>query len=134
MSARPDTSRRADQPSESPESLPLNFVDFYDIVIARWRLLIPALAFSLAIALVYVLVAPTRYSASLSLLVDPRERAPVGVEAQPVPQNPDPALVESQMRVLTSKAVLRRVVVSVDVVDDPEFRPVLIGRFVAAVG
>jgi succinoglycan biosynthesis transport protein ExoP len=134
MSARPDTSRRADQPSESPESLPLNFVDFYDIVIARWRLLIPALAFSLAIALVYVLVAPTRYSASLSLLVDPRERAPVGVEAQPVPQNPDPALVESQMRVLTSKAVLRRVVESEDLVDDPEFRPGLIGRFVAAVG
>jgi succinoglycan biosynthesis transport protein ExoP len=134
MSARPDTSRRADQPSESPESLPLNFVDFYDIVIARWRLLIPTLAFSLAIALVYVLVAPTRYTASLSLLVDPRERVPVGVEAQPMPQNPDPALVESQMRVLTSKAVLRRVVESEDLVDDPEFRPGLIGRFVAALG
>jgi succinoglycan biosynthesis transport protein ExoP len=134
MSARPDTSRRADQTGESPESLPLNFVDFYDIVIARWRLLIPALAFALAIALVYVLIAPTRYTASLSLLVDPRERVPVGVDAQPMPQTPDPALVESQMRVLSSKAVLRRVVESEDLVADPEFKPGLIGRFVAAVG
>ena len=67
-----------------------------------------------AIALIYVIVAPTRYTASLSLLVDPRDRVPVGVEAQAMPQNPDPALVESQMRVLTSKAVLRQVVESED--------------------
>lgn len=132
MSARPDTSLRADQPSQPPQSLRLNFVDFYDIVVGRWRLLLPALAFSLAIALLYVIVAPTRYTASLSILVDPRERVPVGVEAQSYPQNPDLALVESQMRVLTSKAVLRRVVESENLLDDPDFRPGLIGRMIGA--
>ena len=134
MSARSDTSLRADRPSQPPESLRLNFVDFYDIVVGRWRLLFPALAFSLAVALLYVIVAPTRYTASLSILVDPRERAPVGLEAQPYPQNPDLALVESQMRVLTSKAVLRRVVESEGLVDDPDFSPGSIRRMIGALG
>jgi uncharacterized protein involved in exopolysaccharide biosynthesis len=127
-------SLRADRPSEPPESLPLNFVDFYEIVIKRWRLLFPALAFAFAIALIYVVGAPTRYTASLSILVDPRDRVPAGVEAQPMPQNPDPALIESQMRVLASKAVLRRVVETEDLVDDPDFKPGLIRRIIAMPG
>lgn len=134
MSARSEMSIRADRPSEPPESLPLNFVDFYEIVMKRWRLLFPALAFSLAIALTYILLAPTRYTASLSILVDPRERVPAGVEAQVMPQNPDPALVESQMRVLTSKAVLRKVVEAEGLVDDPDFKPGLIRRMIDALG
>jgi uncharacterized protein involved in exopolysaccharide biosynthesis len=134
MGARSNISPSADQLREPPGSLPLNFVDFYEIVVGRWRLLLPALAFSLAIALVYVIVAPTRYAADMSILVDPRERVPVGIDAQAVPQNPDVALVESQMRLLTSMAVLRRVVESEHLVDDPDFKPGLVGRIIAALG
>jgi uncharacterized protein involved in exopolysaccharide biosynthesis len=134
MSARSEMSLRTDPAAETSERLPLNFVDFYEIVIRRWRLLFPAMAFALALALIYVVAAPTRYTASLSILVDPRERVPAGVEAQAMPQNPDPALVESQMRVLTSKAVLRRVVESEGYIDDPDFKPGLIRKLIDAVG
>ena len=63
----------------------------------------------------------------MSILVDPRERVPVGLDAQPMPQNPDIALVESEMRILTSSAVLRRVAEAQNLADDPEFRPGLVG-------
>ncbi|MGA2493289.1 MAG: exopolysaccharide transport family protein, partial [Roseiarcus sp.] len=98
----------------------------------RLRLLLPCLAIAGAIALAYIALAPSRYAATMSILVDPRERVPVGLDAQPMPQTPDIALVESEMSILTSRAVLRRVAEAQDLVDDPEFRPGLIGLFVGS--
>ena len=102
------------------------------IAARRLRLLLPCLAIAGAIALAYIVVTPGRYAATMSILVDPRERVPVGLDAQPMPQTPDIALVESEMSILTSRAVLRRVAEAQDLVDDPEFRPGLIGLFVGS--
>ena len=95
-------------------------------------MLLPCLAIAAAIALAYVALTPSRYAATMSILVDPRERVPVGLDVQPMPQTPDMALVESEMSILTSRAVLRRVVKAQDLVDDPEFRPGLIGLLVGS--
>jgi uncharacterized protein involved in exopolysaccharide biosynthesis/Mrp family chromosome partitioning ATPase len=95
-------------------------------------LLAPCLAIAGAIALAYIALTPSRYAATMSILVDPRERVPVGIDAQPMPQTPDIALVESEMSILTSRAVLRRVAQAQDLGDDPEFRPGLIGLFVGS--
>jgi len=100
------------------------------IAARRLRLLLPCLAIAGAIAIAYIALTPSRYAATLSILVDPRERVPVGLDAQPMPQTPDIALVESEMSILTSRAVLRRVAEAQNLVDDPEFRPGLIGLFV----
>jgi len=100
------------------------------IAARRLRLLLPCLAIAGAIALVYIALTPTRYAATMSILVDPRERVPVGLDAQPMPQTPDIALVESEMSILASRAVLRRVVEAQNLADDPEFRPGLVGLFV----
>ena len=97
------------------------------IAARRLRLFLPCLAIAGSIALAYVALTPTRYAATMSILVDPRERVPVGLDAQPMPQTPDVALVESEMSILTSRAVLRRVVKAQDLAEDPEFRPGLIG-------
>ena len=78
------------------------------IAARRLRLLLLCLAIAGAIALAYVALTPCRYGATMSILVEAREPTPVGVEAQPMPQNPDIALVESEMRILASSAVLRR--------------------------
>jgi polysaccharide biosynthesis transport protein len=83
--------------------------DFYRVVASRLKLLAPCMAIALGAAAAYIVLTPTTYTATMSILVDPRERVPVGVEAPPMPQNPDPALVESQMRLLTSRPVLRKV-------------------------
>ena len=96
----------------------------------RLRLLAPCLAIAGALALAYIGLTPTRYAATMSILFDPRERAPVGLDAQPTPQIPDVALVESETSVLASRAVLRRLAHAQDLADDPEFRPGLIGLLV----
>ena len=96
----------------------------------RLRLLLPCLAIAGAIALAYIALTPSRYAATMSILVDPRERVPVGLDVQPMPQTPDIALVESEMSILTSRAVLRRVAAAQNLADDPEFRPGLLGLFV----
>jgi succinoglycan biosynthesis transport protein ExoP len=98
----------------------------------RLRLLLPCLAIAGAIALAYIALAPSRYAATMSILVDPRERVPVGLDAQAMPQTPDIALVESEMSILTSRTVLRRVAEVQNLVDDPEFRPGLIGLLVGS--
>jgi len=102
------------------------------IAARRLRLLLPCLAIAGAIALAYIALTPSRYAATMSILVDPRERVPVGLDAQSMPQTPDIALVESEMSILTSRAVLRRVAEAQTLVDDPEFRPSLIGLFVGS--
>ncbi|MFT4096955.1 MAG: exopolysaccharide transport family protein [Rhodoblastus sp.] len=79
-------------------------------VFSRLGLLLPCLALTLGLAIAYALFAPTTYTATMSLLIDPRERVPAGVDAAPIPQNPDAALVESQMRLMTSLPVLLKVV------------------------
>jgi len=106
--------------------------EFAAIAMRRRRLLAPCMAIAGALCLGYLLFTPTRYTASMSLLVDPRERAPLGVDAAPVPQNPDAALVESQMRILTSKAVLRRIVDSQGLASDPDYAPGLASQIVSA--
>jgi polysaccharide biosynthesis transport protein len=102
------------------------------IAARRLRLLLPCLAIAGAIALVYIALAPSRYAATMSIFVDPRERVPVGLDAQAMPQTPDIALVESEMSILTSRAVLRRVAEAQNLADDPEFRPGLIGLLVGS--
>jgi len=98
------------------------------IAARRLRLLLPCLAIAAALALAYVALTPSRYAATMSILIDPRERVPVGLDVQPMPQTPDIALVESTMSILTSRAVLRRLVKAQDLVDDPEFRPGLLSQ------
>jgi polysaccharide biosynthesis transport protein len=105
--------------------------EFYRIVASRLKLLPLWLALTFAIALAYIFLAPTRYTAAMSILIDPRERVPVGVEAQAMPQNPDAALVESQMRVMTSHAVLRAIVERENLAEDPDFKPGIVGQLIA---
>ena len=101
-------------------------MDVGDLAAALWRrkrLLVPTLALSFGLAGAYLALTPPRYAAEMAILVDTRERAPVGVDAAPVAQNPDPALVEGQMRLITSNEVLRRLIEREQLRFDPDFAP-----------
>jgi len=89
----------------------------------RKRLLLPTLALSFGLAGAYIALTPARYAAEMAILVDTRERAAVGVDAAPISQNPDPALVEGQMRLITSNEVLRRLIEREQLRFDPDFAP-----------
>ncbi len=109
--------------SSADSNMTIDIGDLYSAVVRRWRLLVPALALSASLAGVYILITPARYAATMSFLVDTRERPPIGVDAQPIAQNPDTGLIESQMRLLTSNEVLRRLIADEQLRVDPEFAP-----------
>lgn len=119
---------------ETPPALPgAESMTLRDVAVAlraRLWLLALCLAGTCALAAYYVVSTPFLYRADMAILLDPRERVPVGMEAQAMPQSPDPALIESHMRMLTSRSVLRDVVENEKLLSDSDFawRPGLLSR------
>jgi len=81
-----------------------------------WVAAIPTLA-----ALLYGLLAQPLYTASTQLLIDPRDRRIITNEVTPEGLAPDGgiAVVESQLLVVTSDTVMRRVIAREDLGTDP---------------
>ena len=90
----------------------------------RYRLVVLPPATLLALALVYLLFATTLYTATSTVLVDPR-RANVVETNQSVLSNfgTDDATIESQTLLIQSVAILVRVVDKLKLTEDEEFAP-----------
>ena len=88
----------------------------------RWTIVASSLA-ALVLALVFIAVAPRQYTAATQILIDPTDLQAVGTGPSPSVPLSDAGLlqVESQVRVLGSDAVLRRVVANLHLDEDPEF-------------
>jgi len=105
---------------------PLSQIDFSKIAGALWRgratILYTTIA-ALALAVLYVVLSPYEYTATTQILIDPSDLRAVGTDTTQASQLSDAALmqVESQVSVLTSDSVLRRVVVAEGLEHDPEF-------------
>jgi len=80
-------------------------------------------AISLLAAVLFVAFVPHRYTATTQILIDPTDLRAVATDLAPANQANDAAVlqVESQVRVLTSDSVLRRVVKAESLDHDPEF-------------
>jgi exopolysaccharide transport family protein len=90
----------------------------------RYRLLVLPLVALVGLALVYLSLATTLYTATSTVLVDPR-RASVVETNQSVLSNfgTDDATIESQTLLVQSVAILERVVSRLKLTEDPEFKP-----------
>jgi uncharacterized protein involved in exopolysaccharide biosynthesis len=95
--------------------------EIIDTLRRRWRIIALTTAIVMAVAALFILVSPTLYTASTQLLVDPRDRRILGTEVMATSTGSDPTLVESQLRIITSDAVLGRVVGALRLDRDPEF-------------
>jgi uncharacterized protein involved in exopolysaccharide biosynthesis/Mrp family chromosome partitioning ATPase len=105
---------------------PLAQIDFGQILSALWRgkwTIVASSLIALALALAFIVVAPRQYTAATQILIDPTDLLAVGNGATPATPLSDAGLlqVESQVRVLGSDAVLRRVVNALNLDKDPEF-------------
>src|SRR5580704_1195932 len=105
---------------------PLSQIDFSQIVATLWRVrttIIYSTIAALALAVLFVVLSPHQYTATTQILIDPSDLRAVGDDTTRASQMSDAALmqVESQVSVLTSDAVLRRVVASQGLEHDPEF-------------
>lgn len=85
--------------------------------------ILSAAAVALFAAVLFVLLAPHRFTAVTEILIEPSDLRALPNEAKPPNPASDTALlqVDSQVRVLTSDAVLRRVVDHEGLAQDPEF-------------
>jgi len=105
---------------------PQSQIDLSRIRTAIWRgkgTIVAATLAALVLAVLFVLLAPRQYTATTQILIDPTDLRAVGSETTQPNQTSDAALmqVESQVQVLSSDAVLRRVVSSENLDHDPEF-------------
>jgi len=105
---------------------PLAQIDFGKIWSQLWRgraTIALTTAAALGLAILFVALAPHEYTAVTQILIDPVDLRAVGNGTTEPTQISDTALlqVESQVNVLTSDAVLRRVVASQKLDRDPEF-------------
>ena len=101
-------------------------IDLHRIWSVLWRgktTILWTTAASLLLAVLVVLVVPHRFTAATQILIDPTDLHAVGNEPNPANQTNDAAvlLVESQVRVLGSDSVLRRVVSAESLDRDQEF-------------
>lgn len=90
----------------------------------RWRVAVAPAAALAAVALIYVLFATTLYTATSTVLVDPR-RATMVETNQTTPTNigTDDATVDSQTLLIQSPAILQRVVDKLKLTQDEEYAP-----------
>jgi succinoglycan biosynthesis transport protein ExoP len=92
----------------------------------RWKVAAAA-PFSLALlALIYVLTATTLYTATSTVLVDPRRTTAIESNQSAMSMSnfgTDDATIESETLLIQSIAILRRVVEKLKLTDDPEFIP-----------
>lgn len=101
-------------------------IDVRQILAVLWRgkaTIFSTIVASLLIAFLLVLIVPHRYTAVTQILIDPTDLRAIGNELAPANQANDANVlqVESQVRVLTSDSVLRRVVKTEGLDKDQEF-------------
>ena len=101
-------------------------IDFQGALAAIWRgksTILLTTAASLLLAVLFVVAVPHRYTAVTQILIDPTDLRAVGNDLTQANQANDAAVlqIESQVRVLTSDNVLRRVIAAESLDRDPEF-------------
>ena len=101
-----------------------DLLEFVAILRRNFRMIILATCLTTGVAIGYLAVTPKLYTSTVSILFDASPRAPIGSDpgSQPA-SSPDATLVESQVKLLASDTVLRRVVAEEGLVNDPEFGP-----------
>jgi succinoglycan biosynthesis transport protein ExoP len=138
-SALADDFDDADFEEHSPAQPQADLRELFLILFRRRLFILGATTATLTLALLYLLITPSVYTATVSILIDQRPAAQAGADTTAAPLGtPDATQVESQVRLIASDAILRRVVQSEHLGDDPEFappaRPGLRARLLALLG
>jgi uncharacterized protein involved in exopolysaccharide biosynthesis/Mrp family chromosome partitioning ATPase len=105
---------------------PLPQIDFAKIVsslLQGWATILISMLAAFFLAVVFIELTPNEYTAVTQILIDPSDLRAVGNDTTQPAQISDAAVlqVESQVSVITSDAVLRRVVASQELDHDSEF-------------
>ena len=104
---------------------PFQLADFIRLLDARRGLILRVLLGTVLCALAVALVLPTLYSSSATVMLDPRKNNVTDLSAVLSPLRHDPAAVQNQIQIITSRDLAATVVDRLKLTDDPEFNPAL---------
>ena len=95
-------------------------------LVTRWRVVGLTATAVVLLAIAYIWTTPPIYSATTELLIDPRSRQIVGGEVAPTglgssALGSDTLLLDSQINVMLSQSVLRRLIEEQNLAENPEF-------------
>jgi succinoglycan biosynthesis transport protein ExoP len=112
-----------------------------DIVRRQWPLIVAIVAGTLAIVLVYLIVATPMYTANARILMDTRQTQVLDKDSGTANALIDPGFVDSQVEILQSDDLLLSIVRRLKLTEDPEFNgsdpgliPLVIGKVISMFG
>jgi len=113
-------------------SEPISFRYIYTVLSHRRAFLVGALSVTVTLAILYLVLAPVRYTAMVTMVLDTRRSTLAENRITAEPQVDD-GFVESQIQILKSDNVAAIVVKKFKLADDPEFAapPTLLETFIA---
>jgi uncharacterized protein involved in exopolysaccharide biosynthesis/Mrp family chromosome partitioning ATPase len=107
-----------------PEAPPaFQLADFIRLLDARRRLIGRIALGTILCALLVAMMLPTTYASSAVVMLDPRKNSITDLSAVLTPQLTDPAAVQNQIQIITSRDLAATVVDRLKLTDDPEFNP-----------
>ena len=102
---------------------PFLFADFIHLLEARRVLIVRIALGTILFALGVALLLPTTYASSSVVMLDPRKNSITDLSAVLTPQLSDPAAVQNQIQIITSRELAASVADRLKLQDDPEFNP-----------
>jgi capsular exopolysaccharide synthesis family protein len=103
-----------------PQEATIDLIDVFRLVRRRWDLIVSFLVLAVSASVIYLVVTPTRYTASALLLFDTRQSPPF--QSQSYPNSvADSAYVDSQLEILKSESIARSVIRTLNLLSDPDF-------------
>jgi succinoglycan biosynthesis transport protein ExoP len=101
------------------------FADFIRLLDARRVLIMRVALATILCGLAAAMVLPTIYASSAVVMLDPRKNNITDLSAVLSPLGNDPASVQNQIQIITSRDLAATVVDRMKLSDDPEFNPAL---------
>jgi uncharacterized protein involved in exopolysaccharide biosynthesis len=101
--------------------------DLIRLIDARRVLILRVALATVLLAVVIALLKPTVYSGSAVVILDPRKNNVTELTAVIAPLPADPATMQNQLQILTSRQLAAIVVDRLQLAKDPEFNPALAG-------
>jgi len=112
--------------------------DFFRLLLAERRLILGIAGAVVLAAILIALMLPTVYSSSAVVMLDPRKNSVTDMSEVLMRLETDPASLQNQIQILTSRDLAAKAVASLKLDEDPEFNPALadpgIGQVVADLG
>jgi uncharacterized protein involved in exopolysaccharide biosynthesis/Mrp family chromosome partitioning ATPase len=118
--AWPTLAKARDPHAADPQEATIDLIDAFRLVRRRWVLIVSILISAISAGVIYLVVTPTRYTASSLLLFDTRQTPPF--QSQSYPNSvADSAYVDSQLEILKSESIARSVIRTQNLLSDPDF-------------